>query len=91
MEILITNLSSRATSSQRVLLSAAGGQSGAHSYLVLRLLSPLHSKTLCLFKQKEQQQKREKERDMCGVLFLFVTGFTKLCFNKLLKMVLYLP
>lgn len=63
MEILITNLSSRATSSQRVLLSAAGGQSGAHSYLVLRLLSPLHSKTLCLFKQKEQQQKkRERER-----------------------------
>lgn len=91
MEILITNLSSRATSSQRVLLSAAGGQSGAHSYLVLRLLSPLHSKTLCLFKQKEQQ-KKERKREICVVFFfLFVTGFTKLCFNKLLKMVLYLP
>lgn len=78
MEILITNLSSRATSSQRVLLSAAGGQSGAHSYLVLRLLSPLHSKTLCLFKQKEQQQKREKERDMCGVLFFICNWLYKI-------------
>lgn len=71
MEILITNLSSRATSSQRVLLSAAGGQSGAHSYLVLRLLSPLHSKTLCLFKQKEQQ-KKERKREICVVFFFYL-------------------
>lgn len=31
-------------------------------------------------------KKKEKERDMCVVLFLFVTGFTKLCFNKLLEL-----
>lgn len=32
------------------------------------------------------KKKKEKERDMCVVPFLFVTGFTKLCFNKLLEL-----
>lgn len=79
LKCVITNLFPRATSSQRVLLSAAGGQSWAHSYLLLCLLSSsLHSKTYCAC------SKKEKERDVCS--FLFVTGFTKLCFNKLLEL-----
>lgn len=59
---------------RRVLLSAAGGQSGAPSYLMLYSLSSLHSKTLCLFKKKKTE--RERERYVC-CSFLFVTGFTK--------------
>lgn len=48
--------------------------------LLSLLLLSSHVKTLCLFKKKE------KERDVCVVLFLFVTGFTKLYFNKLLEL-----
>lgn len=62
----------------RVLLSAAGGQNGACSYLMLCLSS--HGKTYCAC-----WKKRERERYVC-CFFLFVTGFTKLCFNKLFEL-----
>lgn len=79
-QYLITNLSSRATSSRapvisrrRPELSPSSCSACYHRYIV--------NHCACW-------GKKTRKREMCVLfLFLFVNGFTKLCFNKLLETV----